>query len=159
MKRIFAYFTPICLLIALMACDQNRQGNNNEAAQKARAVSQVAELGCQDTREIITKYGGKLIPMVGDVVFETIIDKAGNGDFCDCLRPTLESHLSTSLELATLENLITEKKERRRIVKNVIIDQRATILDCYKQKGAKGIKFLEKVINKIASKEEAGTGE
>lgn len=158
MKRFYAYSTLFYLLVALMSCQQNTQNtqeNTNEAAQKAKVVNQVAELGCQDTRDLITKYGGKLIPMVGDMVFEKIIDKAGKGDFCECLRPSLEAHLSTNFELASLENLITERKDRNKVVKNVIIDQRAAILDCYKQKGTKGIKFLEKVINKLAKNEEA----
>ncbi len=156
MKRLYAYLTFVYLLVVLMSCEQNTQNtqeSNNEAAQKAKVVNQVAALGCQDTRDLITKYGGKLIPMIGDVVFEKIIDKAGKGDFCECLRPSLEAHLSTNFELATLENLIIERKDRGKVVKNVIIDQRTAILDCYKQKGSKGVKFLEKVINKLANKE------
>lgn len=158
MKRFYACSTFVYLLLALMSCQQNTQNtqeNANEAAQKAKVVSQVAELGCQDTRDLITKYGGKLIPMIGDVVFEKIIDKAGKGDFCECLRPSLEAHLSTNFPLETLENLITERKDRGKIVKNIIIEQRTAVLDCYKQKGTKGIKFLEKVINKLAKNEVA----
>ncbi len=147
-------------LLWLTACEQvteNTQENNTpteDPALKAKLVGQVAELGCQDTRDLITKYGGKLLPLVGDAVLEKIIDKKGKGDFCECIKPTLEKQLDVELKIENLDLLITQRENRRKLVKEIILEQRSEIVDCYKTKGSgKGVKFIEKVLNKIAKKE------
>jgi len=154
----FIYFSLLSFLLLLMSCDQIKQNteenNAEDPALKAKLVSQVAELGCQDIRDFVTQYGGKLLPVVGDVLLDKIIDKKGKGNFCDCLKPTLESELNTEMNAEELDKFIVERENRRKFVKSVVLDQRKDIMDCYKSKGSgKGVKFIEKIINKIAKKE------
>ncbi|NJL12072.1 MAG: hypothetical protein HC913_03050 [Microscillaceae bacterium] len=64
----------------LLACQPQSGGNVpgfDQEAQKAKVVAQISELSCQDTHDFITKWGGKLLPLVGDFVVEKIIKPNG----------------------------------------------------------------------------------
>jgi hypothetical protein len=51
-----------------------------------------------------------------------------------------------------LEKMVTSPTERQKAIKQTIISEKQAILACYKEKGAKGIQILEKVINSIEQK-------
>ncbi|GAB4396081.1 MAG: hypothetical protein OHK0053_09030 [Microscillaceae bacterium] len=142
----------------MLAC-QPQSGSNvpgfDQEAQKAKLVAQVSELSCQDAHDFITKWGGKLLPLVGDFVVEKIIKPNGEGDLCNCLKPQLEAELKSQKELNELEAMITDRPARRKFLKSVLISQRQSILACFKTNGLdKGLKFLEKLLNKVANSPE-----
>lgn len=158
-------------LIGLFAACQQQQGgegtnnllnlgNNEEeeakrlAEQKAKYVDMVAELSCQDTRNLIVKYAGDVVPVLGKFVMDKVIkEDTGEGKFCDCLRPMIKQKLDEKLESEALEEMITKPSLRKQFIKENLVEGKRDVLDCYEEKGkGKGVRLIAKFIDKMGKK-------
>ncbi|NJO03695.1 MAG: hypothetical protein HC880_20275, partial [Bacteroidia bacterium] len=79
---------------------------------------------------------------------------------CDCIKPSLSPSLDAQFETAQLDSMVTDRDKRRAAVQKIILNDRQTILRCYQASGqAKGVRLLEKILDKLHQKSEESSDE
>lgn len=117
---------------------------------KAELVEKVSFVACQDTKDLITNHAGSVIPIVGKALVDYAVpESVKNGMICDCIQPSMRTYLSENFQTTELENMLLDKKLRNKALRQSLSQKSTEVLQCYKDKGFKGVKLFESFIKSI----------
>ncbi len=130
------------ILLFLCACE--RQDEKLELAKRVNLNT------CDDTKEIVEKYANTVLPLIGGLVVDKVIpESVKNGIFCECTTPSVQIFLAETYTKEELEEMLSNAKKRKSAIKKTMAGYGKTILKCYKEKGNKGVKWVEKLLKSI----------
>ncbi|TAE70304.1 MAG: hypothetical protein EAZ85_11970 [Bacteroidetes bacterium] len=130
----------VVLLSLLLACQSAKQ----DLAKKVNLNT------CEDTKELVEKYANTVLPLIGGIIVDKAIpESAKNGLLCECTAPSFETFFVETYSEKELDEMLTNRKKRLSAIKKAILGNGKTILKCYKDKGLKGVKWIEKFIKSI----------
>ncbi len=128
------------LLIGFSAC----QSAKLELAKKVNLNT------CDDTKEIVQKYANTALPIIGGLIVDKVMPETmKNGLFCDCTAPSFQTFFVENYTEKELDEMLTDRKKRKVAIRKALLGNGKTILKCYKDKGMKGVKWVEKFLNSI----------
>lgn len=105
---------------------------------------------CDDTKELVEKYANTVLPLIGGLVVDKVIpESVKNGLLCECTQPNIQPFLVENYSEKELEEMLSNSKERKKALRKAILGYGKTILKCYKDKGNKGAKWVERFLEKI----------
>ncbi len=135
-------FTFVFLLLAFFSCE-----TKNPKQELAKRVNLNT---CDDTKEIVEKYANTVLPLIGGLVVDKVIpESVKNGLLCECSTPSVEAFLAETYSEKELEEMLSNSKLRKPAIRKAFLGYGKTILKCYKDKGNKGAKWVEKFLNSL----------
>lgn len=128
-------------ILILSACQNNKK---QEFAQK------INQNACEDTKNVVNQSANLVVPLVGGLIMDKVVpESVKNGLFCECATPTYEAFFVENYTEKELEEMTTDTKKRKSAIRKALVRNGKTILKCYKDKGLKGIKWIEKLLKSI----------
>lgn len=130
------------LMLLVAACQQNNI--KQELSQKINSNA------CEDVKSLVNQYANTVLPLIGGLIVEKVVpESVKNGLFCECATPTFQTFFVENYTEKELEEMLIDTKKRKSAMRKAILKNGKTILRCYKEKGLKGVKWIEKLVKNI----------
>jgi len=139
MTRIFYFLFLVIFGCLVLGCDYK----------KNKLATDIADSSCKEVTNMLIDYSVGLVPVVGSLAEYAISDDLKNGLFCDCLKPSITQSLVKDYSEKQLEEISKDKIKKSKAILRAVDLRSDQILDCYKRKGFKGIKLLEKFLKSL----------